>query len=180
MPKYKYKKFKGGARRLRNWDYKSNGAYYVTICTKNRKDYFGNIVNGEMQLNKFGKIVNNQWIWLRENVYVYLDEYVIMPNHFHGILFIDNSKQTVDAGHDLRLPSNMHIKNNRGKIKSLSKLIGAFKMTSSKLIRLSGSNNFRWQPRFYDHIIHDENNLNRIRKYIQNNPTKWWTDRSNC
>jgi len=75
--------------RLRNWDYTSPGWYFVTICTKNKFDCLGEIINGEMVLNKCGRIVSKQWLWLKQRYrHVVLDEFVIMPNHFHGILVI--------------------------------------------------------------------------------------------
>ena len=114
-----------------------------------------------MMLNAYGQIVGQQWTWLQKQYkYVELDEYVIMPNHMHGIVVIDCSVQI-----------------NKQKIKSLSELIGAFKTTSSKLIHQVGLNKFEWQKSFYDHIIRNEISLFNIRKYIKNNPIKWESDR---
>ena len=81
--------------RLKNYDYSRNGSYFVTICTKDRINYFGNIKSRKMVLNEYGKIVKQQWLWLQEQYdYVYLDEYTIMPNHMHGILTIDNKNNS--------------------------------------------------------------------------------------
>ena len=78
--------------RLSGFDYSNSGYYFVTICTKNRINYFGNIVDGQMILNTYGQIVEQQWTWLQKQYkYVELDEYVIMPNHIHGIVVIDCS-----------------------------------------------------------------------------------------
>jgi putative transposase len=96
---------------------------------------------------------------------VNIDEYVIMPNHIHGIIIIKNS---VGNGCDRSL-----------QIKSLSSLIGAFKTTSSKLIRNENVKEFKWKKSFYDRIIRDNNELNRIRKYIQDNPANWAQDENN-
>ena len=82
--------------RLKGYDYSSNGAYFITICVKNRECIFGEIINGEMYLNDYGKIVSEEWLKtekVRKNIII--DEFVIMPNHFHGIIIIDNSKVTV-------------------------------------------------------------------------------------
>ncbi|MFC1612958.1 transposase, partial [Patescibacteria group bacterium] len=149
--------------RLQNYDYSQDGWCFVTICSQNREEFFGKIENDQMILNEYGKIVKNQWLWLGNQYnYVKLDEYIVMPNHFHGILVIyrrDRSRP---------VPTS-----ESGKIKSLSELIGAFKTTSSKIIHKNGFGNFAWQRSFYDHIIRDEKSLNNIREYIKNNPMKW-------
>ena len=125
-----------------------------------------------MALNEFGKIIKKQWVWLaKQYSYVYLDEYVIMPNHIHGIIGICREQiNIVETGRDLSLQL---------KIKSLSELIGAFKTTSSKLIRQNGLSDFRWQRSFYDHIIRNAKSLEKIRKYIYYNPVKEEYDRNN-
>ena len=151
--------------RLAGFDYSNSGYYFVTICTKNRINYFGNIVDGQMMLNTYGQIVEHQWVWLQKQYkYVQLDEYIIMPNHLHGIVII------VGNGRD-------HSLQEKTKIKSLSELIGAFKTTSSKLIHKTGLKYFQWQKSFYDHIIRNEHSLFRIQEYIRNNPAKWALDR---
>jgi len=151
--------------RLKDFDYSQAGYYFVTICVYNREDCLGKIINGEMVLNEYGKIVNGRWIWLRNQYsYVTLDEYVVMPNHFHGIIGID-----VGNGRD----RSLH------KIKPLPELIGAFKTTSSKLIHMAGFMDFRWQKSFHDHIIRDGISLNKIREYIIYNPAQWDTDVEN-
>ena len=154
--------------RLSDHNYDQNGFYFITICTKNKKEFFGKIENGEMRLNGIGGIINDQWLWLAKQYdYVLLDEYVIMPNHFHGIININ------DYCRDRSRPVPT------GKIKSLSELIGAFKTTSSKLIHQNGYHDFFWQRSFYDHIIRTERSLDEIRKYIYYNPLKWDIDRNN-
>ena len=154
-----------GARkrnRLQNYDYSNNGWYFVTICVKNRNKIFGKIKNGKIVLNEYGKIVNTQWSWLKAQYnYIKLDEYILMPDHIHGIIVITNN-HSVGAGRDLPLQSQQ-------KIKSLPELIGAFKTTSSKIIHRNGLKNFAWQRSFYDSIIHDETSLENIREYIRNN-----------
>jgi len=112
--------------RLRNWDYTTPGWYFVTICTKNREPFFGDILNNTMKLNKQGHIIIKQWIWLKDRYkYVKLDDYVVMPNHFHGIIIINDG---FVYGRDRSRPVPTV------KIKSISELIGAFKTTSSKII----------------------------------------------
>lgn len=156
--------------RLKGYDYSINNYYYVTICSKNRDECFGVIKNGLMKVNKYGKIVKKQWLWLvKQYRYVKLDKYIVMPNHFHGILIINN-KKIVGTGRDLSL---------QYKIKSLSELIGAFKTTSSKIIHENGLAGFAWQRSFYDNIIRNEKALIKIQNYIFNNPLNWDLDRNN-
>lgn len=105
--------------RLPGYDYTQANYYFITVCTENKHEWFGRIENNVMALNNYGNTVKQQWEWLtKQYPYVTLDEYIIMPNHIHGILIINKSYR---PGHDLALH-----------IKSLSSLMGAFKTTSSK------------------------------------------------
>ena len=152
--------------RLEGYDYSQSNYYFVTICTDNRKEYFGKIVDNQMVLNYQGQIVEQQWQWLaKQYSYVKLDEYVVMSNHVHGILIIGES--------DRSRPVPTHYN------KSLSSLIGAFKTTSSKLIHQNGLSDFSWQRSFNDHIIRNDESLNKIREYIVNNPINWANDEEN-
>lgn len=147
--------------RLANYDYSRNGYYFVTVCTKNRYPWFGKISDTEMILAKPGQIVFEQWNWLKNQYkYVDLDEYIIMPDHFHGIIVIGND--IVGAGRDRPLH----------KIKPLPQLIGAFKTRSSKLIHQNGFFNFQWQRNYFEHVIRNEHELGRIRMYINTNAIK--------
>jgi REP element-mobilizing transposase RayT len=149
--------------RLTEYDYSNGGYYFVTICTLGKEHYFGKVEKEIMIKNDFGNIIEKQWTWLHQNYqYVVLDYYVVMPNHFHGIIIIDPSLITSDI-----------------KIKSLSELIGAFKTTSSKIIHRTGLEVFHWQKSFYDRIIRNEIELLKIRQYIQNNPLKWEIEKNN-
>jgi len=162
--------------RLSGYDYSSDGYYFVTICTKDRKEYFGKIEKGSMILNRFGEIVKERWLWLAgQYPYVQLDENVVMPNHFHGILMIDH---TAGNGRERSLQEHSH-SIDRQKIKPLPELIGAFKTTASKMIHKTGLAEFRWQKSFHDHIIRNDKALYRVRKYIQYNTLKWEFDREN-
>ncbi|WP_310284044.1 transposase, partial [Flavobacterium piscis] len=125
---------------------------------KNPQEVFSGI---KMNLNSYGKIVEEQIIWLQEQyLYVDIHNYIIMPNHLHLILEIDS----------------LVIKDNSVKIKSLSSLIGAFKTTSSKFIHKKGFENFAWQRSFHDHIIRNTNAYDNIYTYIDLNPQKWHQD----
>ena len=158
--------------RLKDYNYSQNGYYFVTICTKGRMEWFGEITGEAMVLNQYGHIVKKQWSWLFEQYpYIQSDDFVVMPNHLHGILcIVGNARDSVGNGRDRSL---------RYKIKSLSELIGAFKTTSSKLIHNAGLSKFQWQKSFYDHIIRNDADLNRIRQYMGDNVYQWPNDRNN-
>ena len=152
--------------RLSGYDYSQLNHYYVTICSNNHTEWFGEIQNNEMMVNDYGNIIKQQWEWLSKQYdYVELDEYIVMPNHIHGILIINNSIRT---GHDLSLH-----------MKSLSSLIGAFKTTSSKSIHQKCLPEFKWQRSFYDHVIRNDKSLYNIRKYIIDNLYNRATDENN-
>ena len=156
------------SNRLKGYDYSQNGYYFVTICTKNYKHFFGKIKNTKMILNEFGEIVKKCWLALPNHYKnCVLDEFIIMPNHLHGIIAIENINPRDNVGNGLKpFPT--------GKTYGLSEIIRGFKTFSSKDINLKfGKKIFQWQKSFYDHIIRNEKSLFDIRKYIQNNPLKW-------
>ncbi len=178
MPLFK-NKYRIKSTRFPGWDYSSNGMYFVTICTKNKTHYFGNIVNGKMNLNKHGQIANQYWTDIPTHFSnVHLDAYIIMPNHIHGILIIHNVKRR-DAIN--RVSTGGITKTNNPMLnKSISRIIRWYKGRVTFEINKTGNDtHFAWQPRFHDHIIRNEHSLHHIRKYIQNNPTKWDRDEYN-
>ena len=134
-----------------------------------------------MKLSVVGKIVSNEWIrtkQIRQNVV--LDEWVIMPNHFHGIVIIDNDRvdcnvETPRRGVSTTSKRNLHHKI-QWKPNSLGSIICQFKSITTKQIHSVGFHNFAWQPRFYEHIIRNEKELNKKREYIINNPIEWKLD----
>jgi len=149
--------------RLDGYDYSNEGLYFITICTQNKNEWFGAIENNQMRLNIHGEAVKQQWEWLANQYsYVISDVFGIMPNHIHGILAITRNG----------LDRSLHRK-------SLSSLIGAFKTTSSKLIRQNGLPEFKWQKSFHDHIIRNDKSLHKIHEYIINNPATWADDKEN-
>jgi REP element-mobilizing transposase RayT len=91
MPDKFKNRYRIASARLRNWDYSSNNAYFLTICTANRQHYFGEIINSEMQLSEIGQYANKCWLAIPDHFpHFYLDEFVIMPNHIYGIVVIEN------------------------------------------------------------------------------------------
>ncbi len=164
--------------RLQGYDYSQNGYYFVTTCTKGRVQWFGEIKDDEMQLSRFGQIAKKQWMWLQDQYdSVTLDSFVIMPNHVHGIIVIENQGHGRDNSRVV--PTRAVRDMPTGRHNLLSKTINAFKTTSSKLIRQNGCPEFIWQRSFHDHIIRDETGLNTIREYIEFNPLKWTLDKEN-
>ncbi len=157
--------------RLPEFDHRSPGYYFVTICVKNFIPYFGDIRNGIMCLNEYGSVIYDRWKWLEQQYpYVSIDAVIVMPNHTHAIVCIDDlSVGNVGAGLDLPL---------RNTNLPLSNIIGAFKTTSSKEIHNKGLAEFNWQRSFYDVIIDNDKSLSKIRNYITYNPMKWNRDRN--
>ncbi len=166
--------------RLEGFDYSSDRLYFITCCVRHMRPCFGKVIDGMMQLNRYGVIADQQWLWLAERYpYVRLHEYIIMPNHMHGILEIDSGRVGSAGGVRAtrespvpRGPSAAKIK-----IKSLSELMGAYKTTTSKQIHLAGDPGFKWHRSFHDHIIRDARGYRNISAYIENNPAKWEADR---
>ncbi|MEW5677166.1 transposase [Flavobacterium enshiense] len=201
MKKFK-NKYRIDTARAKWWDYKNEGLYFITICTKNRKHLFGFVKDGEMILNEYGKIVLDCWQDL-PNHYpnIVLDEFCIMPNHIHCIVGVDNSVfsdysdysnhsvYSVETGLKpvctlpvCTLPvctlSVCTLSAKEVKIHGVFEFIRALKSFSSRKINevrnCKGVSN--WQERFHDHIIRNENEYNRIKNYIVNNPKKWDED----
>ena len=167
--------------RLQDYDYSQNGYYYITICTRNFVEYFGQIKNGKMILNKCGEIVKQCWDEIPQHFdNVTLDEMVIMPNHMHGIVVIDGYSRNVSCrGLINQTPTTKWILQKNPNM-VLGKIIRSFKAMSCRLIRVNGFNRFQWHRNYYERIIRDEIELYIKRKYIINNPLKWHLDRNNA
>lgn len=154
--------------RLQGYDYSRAGAYFVTVCTQNRQCLFGENVDGKMALNDAGRMIQTIWNGLPEHYHhVELDEFVVMPNHLHGIIAI------VGAGlKPAPTPINQH---------GLPEIVRALKTFSAR--RINEMRNTPgaklWQRNYYEHIIRNDDELNRIREYIANNPSQWEMDREN-
>jgi REP element-mobilizing transposase RayT len=167
--------------RLKGYDYSQAGAYFITVVVQGRENLFGEIVNGEMRLNAAGEIVLQTWNDLpRRFPSIELDASVIMPNHGHGIIVIGHD--TVGA----TLASPDASSNDQGAASSaptndaptLAAIMRAFKSISAISVnrQLAREGQPLWQRNYYEHIIRDEKDLNRIREYIINNPLKWESD----
>ena len=156
--------------RLKNYNYSQNGAYFITLCTHNRKCLFGEIKNDVMLLNNFGNIVQNEWIRsfvIRKEILI--DEFVIMPNHFHGIVFVRHQTQ----------PQSECLARISGpRNKSISALVAGFKSVVTTKINQKRQTPFQpvWQRNYHEHIIRSEKSLHFIREYTKNNPYSWQKD----
>jgi putative transposase len=163
----KYKsKHRVPSSRLQGWDYGSHGLYYITICTKDRVSYFGEIAPGEegayLTMSAIGEVENANWLKIPEyHHYVVLDEFIIMPNHLHGILFINNPDKTTWAVNKYGPQS-----------KNLASIIRGFK-SSVKAYSTTNNLEFAWQKRFFDRVIRTEKEYQNVRTYIYNNPDQW-------
>jgi REP element-mobilizing transposase RayT len=155
--------------RLKEYDYSNPNWYYITICTKDKKSVFGDVKNGKLVLNKFGLIAKNEWIITRDiRPNIDLDYYIIMPNHIHGIIIIESRGVMHYAPtNEFKSPSQTLGSIIRGFKSVVTKKINRVKNTSGSTI---------WQRNYYDHIIRNEQDLYRIRKYILLNPFKWEMD----
>ncbi len=177
--------------RLSSWNYAWNKSYFITICTKHHEHYFGSIVNKTLSMSAIGAIVKEEWLKsrsLRQDMNIEIGKYVIMPNHFHGIITIGknkynsytySSKCSRDAmprvsdvtGKDVSCKNKFSAQS-----KNMASIIRGFKsavtIRSRKLIF-----DFSWQPRYYDVIIRDESMFKKIEYYIINNPKNWKDDK---
>jgi REP element-mobilizing transposase RayT len=174
-------KYRIESTRLRGWDYSSAGFYFVTVCTKDKHPYFGSIEDGEVKFSSIGEFADRFWIEIpRHFSSVEIDEYVVMPNHVHGIVVIRSIDMSrVETPHVASLPEEGSRQFGPLKPGSLSKIIQGYKAAVTRQVRLMGKQDFAWQPRFYDHIIRNDEELRRIRIYIRENPFKWELDEYN-
>jgi len=167
--------------RLQGYDYSQSGVYYVTVCTRERQCLFGAVMDGQMQLNAAGQILQSVWESLPQFYEgVESDAFVVMPNHVHGIIII---RAAVGAIHEspLRSASSTPSRILDRRRMLLSKIIGRFKMVSAKQINVQRDTPGVpvWQRNYYEHVIRDEETLRRIRQYIADNPAQWEFDREN-
>jgi putative transposase len=190
-------KYRIPSARLQNWDYSWNAAYFVTTCTKNREHFFGEIVDGKMELSEFGVLAQKFWQEIPEHFpFVALGNFVIMPNHVHGILILNkpddnNERVTVETPKlgvsTIAAKSNDSAyfgsankkpvgKNEKWKPDTRGVIVNQYKRIVTLTVRKTNPD-FAWQTRFHDHIIRDELAFNRIANYILRNPFKWEDDK---
>ena len=168
--------------RLPDFDYSQPGAYFVTIVTQDRKMLFGQIVGGEMELNDIGRMVRAAWIAIPEHYpMVELGEFVIMPNHFHGIIAICvGESQGINVGARHAVPRPFSEKEGFGKpvSGSISTILRSFKSATTKAFHefFGHAEESLWQRSFYEHVIRNERDYQAISDYILANPLNWEKD----
>ena len=177
------------------WNYSSDGAYFVTICTKNREHFFGEISGpadcggtSKMVLNDVREIAQNFWAEIPHHFSgVKLLDFVVMPNHIHGIIWILGNGRGVGTGHGLSLQSPHHsVGDGHGRplpnrpMQKIPVIISQYKSSVTRFLRQNCNNHdFAWQRSYHDHIIRTEKSLENIRNYVQQNPRLWHRDRNN-
>jgi REP-associated tyrosine transposase len=143
--------------RLRDYDYRRAGAYFITVCVQDKRCVLSRIVNDAVMLDRAGRVVQSVWDSLPDRFPgLDVDAFVIMPSHVHGVIVLP------DGG--------------KG---PLGEVVRTFKAASTRLIRTSGFPDFGWQRSYYEHVIRGEDELERVRAYVVGNPARWETDREN-
>lgn len=190
--------------RLKGYDYSQEGAYFVTICAKDRACLFGEVQDGEMRLNEAGQMAANDWIVLPERFpTVQIDEFVVMPNHLHGIIILTGHNDETRTNNAVvgaplmgaRLPDVAQFRAGIGERggtddampgTTLGDVTGAYKSITTNHyiigVKQNGWPSFPgklWQRNYYERIIRNNEELNRIRKYIINNPANWQQNKKN-
>jgi len=185
--------------RLQTYDYSQPGVYFITVCTQNREYLFGEIMDGKMQLNNAGRIAKECWQEIPKHYPdLILDEFIIMPNHVHGILIVGANNHSPSLNNHF---SNVHWCNNFSRAKNFSPLRGrrqrrcpinmchigtsktigsvirGYKIGVTKWFRQNTDIYTVWQRNYWERIIRNETELEKIREYIQNNPNQWKSDK---
>lgn len=173
-------KYRISSVRLQNWDYASEGSYFITICTKDRKHYFGEIVEEKMIMSNISVIADLMWYEIKNHAKnIDLGEFVVMPNYIHGLLILnDVPPSVVETLHatSLRIHKNEQMAKISPKSNSISTIIRGYKSAVTKHCNRLGFE-FVWQARFHDHIIRDAQSFKNIQNYIFNNPMNWGQDK---
>jgi REP element-mobilizing transposase RayT len=187
--------------RLKGYDYSSEGLYFITICCHNKVCLFGHVLNGAMVLNEYGQIAFNEWMKtpeIRPNVE--LGEFIVMPNHIHGIIRITRRGESYspnsggeshspdcrgDSRGVLNTPDFMgesvspqrYSPRLQGPSQTIGAIVRGYKSAVTKKLNALGVGRKVWQRDYYEHIIRNEQAYNNISNYIVNNPSKWWDDK---
>ena len=170
-------KYRISSARLQTWDYSNNGAYFITICTKNKHHFFGHILNQEMQLSEIGKLAAEFWNEIPIHFpFVELANFVVMPNHVHGILIMNHTVETRLIASVQGGTGGFSGDKNPMLGNSISKIVCWYKGQCSFECRQIIPD-FGWQSRFHDHIIRNSKSFDTIQNYIEQNPLKWKEDK---
>jgi putative transposase len=178
--------------RLKGYDYTQPGAYFVTFCSYQRDEIFGKIINGKMKLSALGDIVHVEWFRsaeIRKEIRLFDDEFMVMPNHGHGIVWIvdttvgaDRVRPNMERAHAMR-PNAQNQDARRAPLRRAPRSLGSFIAGFKASVTSRAGNELHmtgiWQRNYYEHIIRNDRELNNIRRYILNNPLNWQLDRDN-
>ncbi|NEZ60705.1 transposase [Adonisia turfae] len=178
-------RFKGTSMRLPQRDYRRAGGYFLTLCTKKRECFFGDVVDGVMEFSAIGHMAKRCWQEIPDHCEnVRIDEYVVMPNHLHGILIIERrlDNPLVETFHGRSLQEGSSLSQKMSAISpkrgSLGAIVRSYKSSVTRWCRQNGYSRFAWQSRFYEHIIRADRSIDYIRRYIVKNPSNWGRDRN--
>ena len=171
--------------RLKGYDYSQPGLYFVTICAYNGQHLFGEVVRGKIILSGIGEIANTLWNEIKTHVHnVRLREFVVMPNHIHGIIEITKHVTNVNAGVHVGATHASPLQNVQDICRgwacpapTLATIVGGYKSAVSKHVRRLGFTGFAWHRNYFEHIIRNDHSYEYIANYIINNPTTWEKDR---
>jgi len=174
--------------RLKGYDYSHAGLYFITICVKDRECFFGEIIDDKIILNNAGKIADECWLQIPEHFpNVVLHEHIIMPNHVHGIIELkrintitNQIANNVGTSHVMSLHNHDHNHNPNQFSKpipgSIPVIIQQYKSSVTRFVNKINNSHFKWQSRFYEHIIRNDQSYELISDYIINNPKNWKDD----
>ena len=170
---------------MKNWDYSSHGFYFVTICALSRVEYFGEVRDGMMCLGRLGELAQSYWQKISSQFsMVNLDDFIVMPNHIHGIVqfsersangcrgAINRAPTTIDVADPAKMGGVTGENNPMGK-GVLGEVMRWFKGRCTFEIGKQAKEEFRWQRGFYDEVVQENARLDEIRKYIKSNPENW-------
>ncbi|MCC6475730.1 transposase [bacterium] len=169
---------------MRNISYSESNAYFLTLVAHNRQCLFAEITNAEWILKPIGEVIREEWLRCAEmRPAVELGEFVVMPNHLHGIVYLLNAES--QSARSAALQVNLHDQPHRTSVdrapKSISSMVAGFKAATTRKIReqLRDPGFVVWQPRFHDRVIRDDKEFRNIRAYIRDNPRRWHLDNEN-
>jgi putative transposase len=176
--------------RLKGYDYAQPGAYFVTICVRERECVLGDVVDGKMALSDFGQIAHHFWTQVPDHFpNTSVDTFIVMPNHIHAVVIINDPSRRGEVTGEVISPLQHNAVTDTGAVTAplqidrptLGQIVAYYKYQTTKQINQIRDNPGVpfWQRSFYDHIIRNDRELNAIRRYIADNPLKWELDRDN-
>ena len=172
-------KYRIESTRLQDWDYRSRGWYFVTICTHDRRPILGAVVDTEVHLSPAGFIADSQLRTLHTHYKnVCVDEHIVMPNHVHAIFMIEGDHSFSPTTRST-FPPHFNASFTSPSAGSLSAIVRSYKAGVTLKCRELGLPQTVWQPRFHDHLLRGDKVISAVREYIRSNPANWRLDGEN-